>query len=890
MAQNSEQIEAKLCAYLEGELDDAGRAEIEKHLQQNPAHRKLLAEVGMTRDLLRVLPREPAPPDICEAFQGQLERAALLGDPNDDVVGGASLKVNRWPQYFAVAAVVMLAAGLGLVVYFGLPSGAPQRHYAVGGAGETPASAPSEDGISRNSLKSESTAPTSTGNASPKDPSAVAATMPSQLAPTLEQHQLRESVALRGSPTMPGGVPGAENKPLSDRTEATTEPPAEVAQDLSALARRVQSAWQPEERERLFRSGSASGATTQPAGPEATREALATVSPGALCFVVSSASPGATSDQIARQLTRMEVAWAALPEPDAAALHSRFQHADPAAGAPTAAGIETTMLAEAEPRLTAPRGGETATAPAAPAVAAAPSGGAAGAQAGRSAREADVATGAKQQSYAAGVSAPPPATARAAPGQPGLEVAERTDTAPSTEGLRPVARSRGYGFGGGAAARPQTLFVARGLTREQAHALNVSLNDPQAERQVTVDSALQPSQVPATASTLTLQNAAAAAKDAVKDSFADDAPIRGGDALRMVRAHASGEQTVAELQVRPDGFATIPGIGDFRCEGLTLRQLQDRLKTDLTAGAADPSAQVVQISKVEAKAKQDGGRGTSDVNDVVAMRDASADRATRGGNESRMRQLATPGAAGTAEPKRGPAARPEAAAGSATAQASASSAPTRRAPAPADEGRAPGTRAATDAPAGTQPQRPAGPVVDAAGDAGNYQPTAESTPVAPAPATTAPADAAERFDVVILVQSPAATAAPDSPASGDVPSESQVTIQQHDILMVQFGEDENGLNSVRVGQDGNIELPNVGQLKAEGLSPAELQEQIVQKLRQDSGKLPDAKVSVKRVGPAQGDTPAPAEDQKGPAEPKKSDGPAAQAAPAGDPATDGRDQ
>src|SRR3954454_22396026 len=132
MSQNSEQIEAKLCAYLEGELDESGRAEIEKHLQQNPAHRKLLAEVGQTRGLLRALPREPAPPDICEAFQGQLERSVLLSDL-DDEAGASSMKINRWPQYLAVAAIVMLAAGLGLVVYFGLPSGAHDRNYAVNG-------------------------------------------------------------------------------------------------------------------------------------------------------------------------------------------------------------------------------------------------------------------------------------------------------------------------------------------------------------------------------------------------------------------------------------------------------------------------------------------------------------------------------------------------------------------------------------------------------------------------------------------------------------------------------------------------------------------------------------------------------------------------------------
>lgn len=46
MSQNQqEQSEAKLLAYLEGELDPAGVAEIEKHLEAHPQHRKLLDEM-----------------------------------------------------------------------------------------------------------------------------------------------------------------------------------------------------------------------------------------------------------------------------------------------------------------------------------------------------------------------------------------------------------------------------------------------------------------------------------------------------------------------------------------------------------------------------------------------------------------------------------------------------------------------------------------------------------------------------------------------------------------------------------------------------------------------------------------------------------------------------
>ncbi|MGH7214278.1 MAG: anti-sigma factor family protein [Tepidisphaeraceae bacterium] len=130
MSQNTENIEAKLAAYVDGELDEPGRVEIEKHLVANPQHRQLLQELGVTRDLLRNLPRERAPVDLSDSLQGQLERSVLLGEPGDDPAGGGRadvvLRISRWPQLAAVAAIVLLAAGLGVVVYTVLaPSNQP---------------------------------------------------------------------------------------------------------------------------------------------------------------------------------------------------------------------------------------------------------------------------------------------------------------------------------------------------------------------------------------------------------------------------------------------------------------------------------------------------------------------------------------------------------------------------------------------------------------------------------------------------------------------------------------------------------------------------------------------------------------------------------------------
>jgi hypothetical protein len=110
-----ENIEAMLCAYIEGDLDAAGRAQIEKHLQDHPQHRKLIQELSAMRDLVRGLPRVKAPMEIGESLRGKVERSILLGDSGD--TEEQSERGNRWPQVFAIAAIFLLCASLGLVLY-----------------------------------------------------------------------------------------------------------------------------------------------------------------------------------------------------------------------------------------------------------------------------------------------------------------------------------------------------------------------------------------------------------------------------------------------------------------------------------------------------------------------------------------------------------------------------------------------------------------------------------------------------------------------------------------------------------------------------------------------------------------------------------------------------
>ena len=108
-----EATEARLCAYLEGELTPTERVEIEQHLAANPQHRQLLVELGQTREWMRAIPRETSPVDLGEVFQDHVERSMLLNASEDEAGRGT---FNRWPQYALVAAITALTLGLGAVL------------------------------------------------------------------------------------------------------------------------------------------------------------------------------------------------------------------------------------------------------------------------------------------------------------------------------------------------------------------------------------------------------------------------------------------------------------------------------------------------------------------------------------------------------------------------------------------------------------------------------------------------------------------------------------------------------------------------------------------------------------------------------------------------------
>jgi len=116
---NSEDIEARLCAYIEGSLSPDEQAEIERHLAAHPQHRQMIHDLIRTRNLVGTLPRVNAPEDLCDGLQGQLERSMLLsGGLTPTHAASLNPRPRRLSHLAIVGVVCLLSLGFGSVVYY----------------------------------------------------------------------------------------------------------------------------------------------------------------------------------------------------------------------------------------------------------------------------------------------------------------------------------------------------------------------------------------------------------------------------------------------------------------------------------------------------------------------------------------------------------------------------------------------------------------------------------------------------------------------------------------------------------------------------------------------------------------------------------------------------
>jgi hypothetical protein len=105
-----------LNAYLDGRLDADHNSQIEKMLAENAQARALLADLREVSNLLHTLPKTPAPANLSETVQYELERDVLLGhtDLHVNPAGRNHLRIRR---LVAAAAMIVLLGAVGTIVY-----------------------------------------------------------------------------------------------------------------------------------------------------------------------------------------------------------------------------------------------------------------------------------------------------------------------------------------------------------------------------------------------------------------------------------------------------------------------------------------------------------------------------------------------------------------------------------------------------------------------------------------------------------------------------------------------------------------------------------------------------------------------------------------------------
>lgn len=113
-----ENLEQLLSAYLDGELSEAQRRQVEARLREDDgAARRLLEELRATVNAVQSLPHAQAPAELMSQMRTRLERQALLGEQTSDRVVGEPFGSTSRMRTMAAAAVIALAFFAGYVIW-----------------------------------------------------------------------------------------------------------------------------------------------------------------------------------------------------------------------------------------------------------------------------------------------------------------------------------------------------------------------------------------------------------------------------------------------------------------------------------------------------------------------------------------------------------------------------------------------------------------------------------------------------------------------------------------------------------------------------------------------------------------------------------------------------
>jgi hypothetical protein len=124
MTPNDRQYE-QLSAYIDGELSESARAEVEGWLAGDADARRLLDELRHAARLVGGLRRAAAPKGLSAEVMARREREALLGAP--DVSESATRRVPIWQRGLAIAASLALIVTASWLMWPELPKPPSQR-------------------------------------------------------------------------------------------------------------------------------------------------------------------------------------------------------------------------------------------------------------------------------------------------------------------------------------------------------------------------------------------------------------------------------------------------------------------------------------------------------------------------------------------------------------------------------------------------------------------------------------------------------------------------------------------------------------------------------------------------------------------------------------------
>lgn len=126
MTQQDRQYE-QLTAYLDGELGESERSEVERLLARDAEARRVLDELRATARMVGGLPRAAAPRGLSAEITARMEREALLGDAPDSFQSASQQTTPIWQRGLAMAAALGMIVTAGWLMWPELPKPPSER-------------------------------------------------------------------------------------------------------------------------------------------------------------------------------------------------------------------------------------------------------------------------------------------------------------------------------------------------------------------------------------------------------------------------------------------------------------------------------------------------------------------------------------------------------------------------------------------------------------------------------------------------------------------------------------------------------------------------------------------------------------------------------------------